>query len=208
MNNHNIFILLTLSSILLSCTQSSTVIEDSATMIDEQAIKYNELGFDAMTSGKYDLCICYLDSALAIVPDYKVALINKCSALVSLGRLSEIEPILHKMKSIEPSNYTIPLGIGMYYDYTGKEKDAENYYKEAKHMLDSKKLDSSQMPNLWIVYFLCGNNRECQRIEKHLNRMAKTKDKEAIFWKNTLEEIKKEGKNSFLQSMFSPDEHR
>lgn len=148
-----------------------------------------------------------LDSALMIQPDYDVAMRNKMTALINLGRLSEVETLLSKMKVISPDDDNVLIGLGMYYDYCGDTIKAITYYDEAeKRILQSvKKRKGKELfplySSLWVVRFL---KNESIKLDSTEELMSNYSVDDYSRMKLFLDELRIRGKRRFIHETFSP----
>ena len=147
-----------------------------------------------------------LDSALLIQPDYDVAMRNKITVLVNLGRLSDVETLLSEMKDICPDENVL-IELGMYYDYRGDTIKAIKYYDEAeKRILQSvKKRKGKELfplySSLWVVRFL---KNESIKLESTEELMSNYSNEDYSRMKLFFDELRMRGKSRFIHDTFSP----
>lgn len=69
------------------------------------------LGYVHMLKGDYAKALRLLDEAIAIQPDYEIALFNKAGVLIQLNQINEAKSLLASMKKRFPKNPKIDLAL-------------------------------------------------------------------------------------------------
>ena len=127
--------------------------------------------------------ITLLDSAIEKDPDYQLAYANKAEYLKSQGNIAQaLETIKAYLKRNPTEPYTL-LGAGLFYEKSGNEKEAMDYYKRAEEnfkRLYEKDNDSAHEINRFFARLMEGPKKAKALYEAERERLASNEERRKV----------------------------